>query len=893
MASTVISNRPLSILQIEDCRADAELVLLELSKAGFEVSSDVVATLEEVTGHLAGKTYDVVLADYHLSGWVGTDALQITRQSQADIPFIVVTGDLGDDQATECLKQGVTDVVLKDRLTRLPLALQRALDERSLREERRLMVKALADSEARFRGLVEQSPDAIFVCSDKVIFANPATLKLLGAERPEQILGKTPFDFVHADYLPALKQRIETDYRLGTASPPLELVYIRMDGSLVDVEAAGIPISWHGSPAIEVIARDITERKKAHQTALEWQKRLELAEQAALSIGLWEWNISADTLIWSDQTYRQLGYTRDSFGGVGVDFFKRVHPEDRSRVETAVQAVVSGLSQTYEVQFRVIRPDGSVSWLDSRGVMVNDGSPRMIGIAIDITRLRRSEADYRSIVETAPYGIFRSSVDGHFLVVNPALIKMLGYEYESELLSLDIGRDIYCNKEERAQLASQLLKTGSLKDVEANWKCKDGNSITVSICASAKHKDNGEIAAYQGFVENVTERKSLEQQFWRAQRMEAIGRLAGGIAHDFNNVLMIVGSYADLIKQRIKQRNVHDDQVSGYVDQIRKCASRAVSITRQLLAFSRQQILQPEILDLNQILEELTKVLPRLLGEDIAVVTTLEPVLDRVKVDRGQMEQVLVNLAVNSRDAMPKGGRFEIKTQNIEVDAASAAALRPMPPGPYVKLSVSDSGTGMSVETKLRIFEPFYTTKERGKGTGLGLATVYGIVKQSGGFIWLTSDIGRGTMFEIYLPRVQAPLTQLSRSDVPAATSNVSGTILLVEDEAALRFAICEFLESNGYKVLAAGSGTEAIQMVEQHTGTIDVILTDLVMPGMDGIDLVTALASHCSGMHIMYMSGYTERAEELLDAGAVLLKKPFSLSELASKLRSVLSTTL
>ncbi len=882
-------SRTLSILHIEACSADAEQALSELSKAGFEVSADVVDTLDEVASHLAAKTYDVVFSDYRLSGWIGTDALKTTRQFQADIPFILVTGTLGDDNAAECLKLGVTDVVLKDRLARLPFATQRALNERNLRAEHKVLQDALKGSEARFRNLVEASPDAIFVyCAGKIVFANPATLKLLGAETPEQIIGKSAFEFIHPNYLPAITERIELDFRLGRASAPLETVYIRMDGSFVDIEAAGISMDWHGMPAIEVVARDITERKRAQRTVLEWQKRLELAEQAVLPIGLWEWNVGANTLVWSDEVYHQFGYTRDSFRGIEEDFLCRLHHEDRPRVESAIQAVVSGSSQSYDVQFRVLRPDGSVSWLHSRGAMVPDAHSKMIGIVIDITRLRRSEADYRSMVEMAPYGIFRSSLDGQFSVVNPALIKMLGYDFEGELLSLDIGRDIYCNEEERAQLSSQLLITGILKDAEAKWKCKDGSTITVSICASTKRKDNGEIEAFQGFIQDVTERKSLEQQFWRAQKMEAIGRLAGGVAHDFNNVLMIVGSYADLIKQR----NVHDDQVSNYVNQIRECASRAVSITRQLLAFSRQQILQPEILDLNKTLEELTKVLPRLLGEDIAVVTTLEPVLGRVKVDRGQMEQVLMNLAVNSRDAMPKGGHFEIKTQNIEVDAASAAALLPMPPGPYVKLSVSDSGTGMSVETKLRIFEPFYTTKERGKGTGLGLATVYGIVKQSGGFIWLTSDIGRGTMFEIYLPCVQEPLTQLSRSDIPAAMSSVSGTILLVEDEAALRFAICEFLESKGYNVLMAGSGTEAIRTVEQHTSTIDVIITDLVMPGMDGIELVNVLAPHCTGTQIMYMSGYTERAEELLDTGALLLKKPFSLSELASKLRSVLNTT-
>lgn len=367
--------------------------------------------------------------------------------------------------------------------------------------------------------------------------------------------------------------------------------------------------------------------------------------------------------------------------------------------------------------------------------------------------------------------------------------------------------------------------------------------------------------------------------------MEAVGRLAGGVAHDFNNVLMIVGSYADLIKQR----EVRDDQVNRFADQIQQSARRAVSITRQLLAFSRQQILEPEILDLNQILAELNKVLPRLLGEDVTVVTTLEPALNRMKVDRGQIEQVIMNLAVNARDAMPKGGRFEIKTQNVELDIASASEHFPMHPGHYIKLSIADSGTGMSIETKSRLFEPFFTTKERGKGTGLGLATVYGIVKQSSGFIWVSSEVGLGTIFEMYFPRIYEHFTKPSQPQVLAVAPKVSETILLVEDERSLRDAICLFLQSNGYRVLAAAGGAEAIGIIEQHPGTVDVILTDLVMSEMDGVEVANAVARHYPHINIMYMSGYTDRAEELLGAGVALLKKPFGLSELASRLRSVL----
>jgi CheY-like chemotaxis protein len=310
-----------------------------------------------------------------------------------------------------------------------------------------------------------------------------------------------------------------------------------------------------------------------------------------------------------------------------------------------------------------------------------------------------------------------------------------------------------------------------------------------------------------------------------------------------------------------------------------------------LLAFSRQQVLEPEVLDLNAIVSDLGKILPKLLGEDITVVTTPEPMLWRVKVDHGQIDQVIMNLAVNARDAMLKGGRFEIKTENVKVDNSFAAEHPPMTPGVYVRLSVTDTGIGMDAETQLHIFEPFYTTKERGKGTGLGLAMVYGVVKQTGGFVWVTSEVGRGTTFDIYFPQVEAPLRKPSKPYVASATSEGSETILLVEDDVALRAAAGEFLELRGYTVLAACDGAEAIRVCERHAGDIDAILTDLVMPGMDGIELAKVVSVRYPDICVLYMSGYTDRSMEGRRAGTILLQKPFALSDLACKLRTVLGT--
>ena len=886
--------QPLAVLIIEMNPAYAESVLAELTKAGFETSADVVHSQEEVTGQLNTKHYDVVLADYQLPGWKGPDALSVVRQIQKDTPVILVTDPVGDEIVADCIKNGITDFVRKDRLSRLAMSVRRALRERALSEEHARALNALAESELRFRTLVEASPDAIFVnCQSKIVFANLATVELLGAQTKEQIIGKDISEIVHAGDLARIKEQESIDLLGSAPSAPLEHSLIRLDGSLVDVEGVGISVTWKGLPAVEVIDRDISERKRTEKTALEWQKRVELARNAALPIGLWEWDVTTDKLVWSDEVYRQFGFTRKAFRGNREEFRSRIHPDDLPMLEKALQKVIAGSTQ-YDAQYRVLRPDGSMRWIDSRAVMVREGAPRMIGIAIDITnlktaeeKLRRSEARYRAIVKDAPYGIYRTDFAKHLTMGNPTIINMLGYETEKEILSLNITRDVYVDPKERTKLWARIRETGAATTAEVKWKRKDGRVITVRNTVMPFVNERGELEGFQAFVEDVTERRMLEKQFWQAQKFEAIDRLAGGIAHDFNNVLMVVGSYAELILEN----DPENKQIASYANHIRGAADRAAAITRQLLAFSRRQILELEVLTLNTVLTDLGKMLPKLLGEDVTVTISLDPALRRVKVDRGQMEQVVMNLASNARDAMAKGGRFIVTTQNVEADEEYVSQRSPMLPGPYVVLSVTDTGYGMDAETKARIFEPFFTTKERGSGTGLGLASVYGIVKQSGGFIWVVSAPGQGTTFEIYLPSVAAPLTKDVNPNWVGKTSEGSETILLVEDEAELRRVACGFLESKGYKVLVAGDSPEALGICKQHTGRINALVTDLVLPGMDGVEMARAAKTLHPEMRTLYMTGYMDRNVGKLRAGDVLLQKPFKLSYLGNKLREVLAS--
>ena len=384
------------------------------------------------------------------------------------------------------------------------------------------------------------------------------------------------------------------------------------------------------------------------------------------------------------------------------------------------------------------------------------------------------------------------------------------------------------------------------------------------------------------------DQKQLENRLRQAHKMEAVGRLAGGVAHDFNNLLTIIRGHADLLLDRLatSESNLNS------VEQIQKAAGRAVSMTRQLLAFSRMQVLQPRVLDLNTVVADMGKMLPRLIGEHIEYAFTPEPKLSAVKADPGQIEQVILNLVVNSRDAMPNGGKINVRTANVEMDEHEAAKRPPMSAGPYVLLSVADTGQGMDEKTKAHIFEPFFTTKETGKGTGLGLATVYGVVKQSGGFIWVESELGKGTRFDIYLPQIAAKVTAAETETKPVPVPRGSETILVVEDEAGVRALTREFLKVSGYAVLEAKDGFEALEEASKYTGKIHLMLTDMVMPRMSGSELATRIKVARPDTKILYMSGY---AEFLADGSSAepripILQKPFSISSLVGKIREVLA---
>jgi two-component system cell cycle sensor histidine kinase/response regulator CckA len=503
--------------------------------------------------------------------------------------------------------------------------------------------------------------------------------------------------------------------------------------------------------------------------------------------------------------------------------------------------------------------------------------------------LRRSEARYRSLVQSAVYGIYRSSLEGRFFDVNPALITMLGYDSAEEVLALDPKLDVFVDPSEQMRVMAEFRRGACLDNVEVRWKRKDGSAITVRLSGRVVNNPEETAEVVEIIAEDITERRVLENQFRQAQKMEAVGRLAGGVAHDFNNLLMVISGYAEVLLEHTRK----NDPLYPKIEAIHQATDRATTLTRQLLAFSRKQLLELKVVDLNIIVEDIKRLLRPLIGENIELQTQLAPDLGRTRADAGQIEQVLMNLVVNSKDAMPNGGKVTIQSANARLNHEDVRReYSYIHPGLYVVLSVTDTGEGMDKETQLRIFEPFFTTKEKGKGTGLGLSTVYGIIKQSGGYVLVQSEPGQGTTFRIYLPRVEDALEPVGTLGISSSQNGGSETVLLVEDEESVRQLVRETLESKGYKVLEAENGEAALRIVSNYSDKIDMLITDVVMPGMSGRELSARLCASRPQTKVLYLSGYTEDAighEGVVDPHTVFLQKPFTLQMLSRKVREVL----
>jgi two-component system cell cycle sensor histidine kinase/response regulator CckA len=779
--------KSLKVLHIEDRERDAALLIRHLNQAGYEIISHRVDTEHALRNALSTQDWEIILCDYSMPKFSALAALGIVKSLKVDLPFIIISGTVGEDLAVEAMRAGAHDYLMKDNLTRLVPTIERELHDAENRKARR-------EAEANQKNLLVQLDDQ--------------------TKRLDNIVANVP----------------------------------------------GVVWETRGTP----------------------------------------YSKTQEVRFVSNYIEQMLGYSVEEWLTTPELSTQILHPEDRERVNRESNIAFQAGQKT-RAEFRLLAKDGRPVWVETHSAVIIDEQGNAIGsrgVTIDISErkqaedaLLEAETKYRSIFENAIEGIFQATPDGRYIAANPAMARILGYGSAEELIRerTCLKRENYVNPESALTARRMLDADGLVTGFECEILRKDGSVITTIENLRAIYDEEGELLNYEGSMEDVTERKLLESQLRQSQKLEAVGMLAGGIAHDFNNLLTVIGGYCELSLLRLNER----DPLYRNLTEVSKAANKAAVLTRQLLAFSRKQVLQPRVLDLNSIVAEMEKLLRRLIGENIEFDAQLGENLGQVKADPGQVEQVIMNLAINSRDAMPEGGRLLIETANVVLSEEHAKRHATVEPGNYVMLAVSDTGCGMDKETQARIFEPFFTTKEQGKGTGLGLATVYGIVKQSEGSIWVYSELDKGTTFKIYLPRVDAPIEQpLPRPLKERLQGNE--TILLAEDEEMVRELAHEVLTAYGYKVLIAANGGAALLICEQQEEPVDLLITDVVMPEMSGLELATRLRKIRPNLKVLYMSGYTDNAVMLqgVQEGENFLQKPFTPFALGERVRTVLDAT-
>lgn len=839
------------------------------------------------------------------------------------------------------------------------LSLRRQASELvSLNEEMEREITERKNTEIRLRlleSVTVTANDAILLTEadsldepePKIVYVNEAFTRMTGYSADE-VVGKSPrfmqgpsTDRVQLDRLRAALS--------GMEPIKLELINYRKDGAEFWVELSIAPVRDETGRCTHFVSvqRDITERKRTEEDLLKTRAELEvrvedrtrelmqsnlklkeqIAEREKTEAALREseewlraiFDASRDGLVVEDDgviVYINKSYTHllgydEPEELIGKNIADQLPSDEAKRMTGAGYTAqrLRGEQQTPTIyQFDCKRKDGTLIEVEATVSTSTIAGKTYITTAVrDIVErkkaedsLKESEQRYRFLSEGIPHQVWTAQPDGKLDFVNQRTLNYFGRTQE-QVLS-DGWQDVVHPDDlpDCIENWGRSLQTGKHYEVRFRLRRADGNYRWHVGRATAGHNSQGEIIKWFGTNTDTEDQKlaedalhASEEQLRQTQKLESVGQLAGGIAHDFNNLLVVINGYSDLVLRKLKE---DDDSLRPKVEEIKKAGVRAAALTQQLLAFSRKQVMQPTVLNLNVVAANTSKMLQRLIGEDIELSLNLKPVLGQVKADLGQIEQVIINLAVNARDAMPQGGKLMIETINADLSEAYIRRHNVVQAGQYVTLAISDTGMGMSPETQARIFEPFFTTKEVGKGTGLGLSTVYGIVKQSGGYIWVYSELGKGTTFKVYLPRINETAAPFSSPIPEAEMPRGSETVLLVEDEASVRRMTREVLEISGYTVLEATNGSEAQMVSERYEGIIHLLLTDMVMPLMGGREVAEMLTRARPEMKVLYMSGYTDNAivhQGVLDKGAAFLEKPFMPDALARKIRTVIEGSL
>jgi PAS domain S-box-containing protein len=1019
---------PIRVLIVEDSEEDALLMLRELKRGGYDPVFERVETAEDMNAALDRSEWDVVLADYSMPHFSGLAALKLLREKEIGLPFIIVSGNIGEDIAVAAMKAGAHDYLMKNNLKRLVPAIEQEIREANVRRKLKKAEEALRESEEKYRHIFEHSPIGIGISdfNGKVVTANKAMETTMGysTEELEKVnlpdtfenmedrkalleavnryggvvdfpirlkrKGGTPYDallsvslihlgdknFYHT-ICQDITERKRAEERLRLLSERYEAILAAVPDIIMEVDNDKV-YTWANRAGLEFFGEDVLGKEAAYYFEgkqetygkvqplfngsenviyLEsWQRRRDGEKRllawwcrvlkdangkvtGALSTArdITDRNRAEEALEKSEETYRLLvenaseaifviqdgmlrffniknieltGYSKEEL--TSTPFINFVHPDDREAASERYLKRLKGEEPSGINVFRLVNKAGNIRWVEANSVLISwEGKPATLNLLNDITErkqaeeaLRRSKAQLSNALKMAKLGHWELDIDRGLFTFSDNFYEIFRTTAEkvgSYQMSVADYAKHFVHPEDSLLVAEETRKAIETDDpnfsryLEHRMLYSDGSVGHIAVRFFIVKDNKGKTIKTYGVNQDITERKraeeemaALQEQLHQSQKMESIGRLAGGIAHDFNNLLTVIKGYGQLSLLELRE----NDPLKGNILEIQKASERAADLTRQLLAFSRRQILEMKVLDLNAILHGVDKMLRRVIGEDIELVTLLAEDLGRVKTDPGQIEQMIMNLAVNARDAMPSGGKLTIETSNAEIDETEVRSHAALTPGRYVMLSVSDTGVGMTPDIMEHVFEPFFTTKEKGKGTGLGLSTVYGIVKQSGGNILVYSEAGKGTMLKIYLPRMDEPLEEEKKNIEKEELPRGNETILVVEDEEEVRKVAVRMLGERGYKVLEASQGVDALHICAKLDGPIHLLLTDVVMPKMSGQEVAGSIISLRPGIKVLYMSGYTDNTivhHGVLERGVNYIQKPFTVESLARKVREVL----
>ena len=890
---TETASRVYRLLFLEDNAADLELIQRELKRSGMSFEGEVVSRPKEFAQRIREGRWDAVLSDFRLPGWTGMDALDAMKKCGVGIPFLLVTGTLGEEKAVECMREGASDCILKDRLARLPSAVQQAVEANEMRERHGRIAEELWASESKLSLVLSQLPAIIWTTDREMRLTS-----LTGAGLPG--LAENAWQ----------RQSQLRDRALEDSHPAVEAHRRALAGESVEFgeEVSGRAYWSRVEPLRDTSGRvsgclglslDVSERKRLESETQAWSRELEQANQtlgALVShapVAIVALDHAGHVCIWNPEAERMFGWTAAEVMGRDVPNV----PEEREEEHRVFCDLLRQGGGITGIETQRRQKDGELLDVSLSAAAVSVvgglGEPvrelMMITVLTDITERKRAEAEMQRLITAvgqAAESVMIADTDGFIRFVNPAFCAMTGYSREEA-----VGRRtnlLHSGRHDEKFYASlwKTVLSGQTWRGEFENRRKDGTLVPMETCITPVRGPRGGITSFICISQDVSGRRELERQLVQAQKFEAIGQLAGGIAHDFNNVLGAILGMAELGQLEAPEGT----RIGQRLKKICHHAGRAVALTRQLLAFSRRQQLERRYINLNLSVNEVTSLLSESLGKDVEVVTELAGELSSVHADPSQIEQVLMNLCVNARDAMPHGGRLTIRTETVRLDEEACRTRPGLSAGESVRLSVADTGTGMDSVTLSRIFEPFFTTKPPGRGTGLGLATVYGVVKQHGGCIDVKSAEGEGTTFQLYFPVAAAEET---KAQEPRKTEPVRGgteTILLAEDHEGLRELVRESLQSLGYRVLAATDGQEAVEVYRQHTGKIDLLVLDVIMPRMRGPDAYKRIRDLNPTVPVLFCTGYNpDSAQVETLTSHPVLQKPYPALELARTVRQIL----